>query len=59
MIHVERAAGAGFFPLRPEHEVLNDELALPAKKVRKRQLAAWRQLVQEVLRWWFVCPLID
>src|SRR5215467_15437295 len=40
MIHVERAAGAGFFPLRAEHEVINDELAFAVEEIGESSLAA-------------------
>jgi len=40
MIHVEGAARAGFFPLRTEHEVINDELAFAVEEIRERLFAA-------------------
>jgi hypothetical protein len=42
MIHVEGAAGAGFFPFWTEHEVINDELALAVEEIRQCLLAAGR-----------------
>jgi hypothetical protein len=40
MVHVEGAAGAGFLPLRTEHEVINDELAFAVEQIGERFLAA-------------------
>jgi hypothetical protein len=40
MVHHEGAAGAGFFPFRAEHEVVNDELAFAVEEIGERFLAA-------------------
>src|SRR5258708_5022547 len=42
VIHVERTAGAAFFPLRTEHEVIHDKLASAVEEVGKSFFAAGR-----------------
>src|SRR4030095_3577326 len=39
MVGAERAADAAFLPVRPEHEMLDHELAAPVEQVGERHLA--------------------
>ena len=39
IVRQQRTTRAPFFPLRSKHEVIDDQLALPAKKLRQRRLS--------------------
>ena len=52
VIGQERAGRAALFPLRSEHEMVDDQLAVSVEKIGKRQLA-----VRSVEGIWFFNPL--